>query len=81
MGLRGRAFKPNPGCTAFYFRVSVGVRAFDIVIGSRRTLTDAANAARLLYPGALIHALRETDFDTDGLPRVNVREHRALAEA
>lgn len=72
-----------PGCTKFFFRVRQRndrgeCRTFDTCVYSRPTLAAAFHSLSICYPGAEISALQETDFDTDGLPKLNIRTNERV---
>lgn len=76
-GLRDGPLTPIAGNPVFYFRVRVKcndghVRQFDCATVHHSTIQAAHHSLASVYPGAIISALSETDFDTDGLPRVRL---------
>lgn len=64
----------------FFFRVrhtdarnAERIVSFDMAIFNRPTLEQAFSSVREMYPDALIFTLKETEFDTDGLPKLSAR--------
>jgi len=66
MGLRGGPFKPDG--PVFYFRVGIGGRSFETAVIDQKTINDAYDALRRVYPGHQVAAVNPTDFAEDGLP-------------
>jgi len=72
MGLLDR-FHDLPGCKTFYFRVRTPKGyTFDSAIVHHKTLTEAFDALKKIYPATTITVLEEKEFDADGLPSLKL---------
>lgn len=75
-----------PNCTMFYFRVrkldeNGRARQFDTCLTNHNSLASAYASVKRCYPDCEISVLQETDFDTDGLPRMSVRAHAKVEKS